>query len=86
VAKDQTHAWPGQGDVVAVDTTAAGDVWNGAFATALSAGAGEEVAGAFANAAAQISVTRPGAQPSMPGRSEVEDRLGWRLESTGGER
>lgn len=59
-------------EVSAVDTTAAGDVFNGAFAVALAEG--EDVLGAarFANAAAAISVTRPGAQSSIPSREEVE--------------
>ncbi len=65
--------WPGLA-VSAVDTTAAGDVWNGAFATALAEGATEDEAGGFANAAAAISVTRAGAQPSMPARAEVDAR------------
>jgi len=59
-------------EVSAVDTTAAGNVFNGAFAVALAEG--EDVLGAarFANAAAAISVTRPGAQSSIPSREEVE--------------
>ncbi len=64
-------AWPGI-PVSAVDTTAAGDVWNGAFATALAEGRSEDEAGGFANAAAALSVTRRGAQPGMPTRDEVE--------------
>jgi ribokinase len=63
--------WPGYA-VDAVDTTAAGDAWNGAFAVALAEGQGLHEAGAFANAAAAISVTRAGAQPSMATRDEVE--------------
>ena len=63
--------WPGL-PVEAVDATAAGDVWNGAFATALAEGASEDRAGAFANAAAGLSVTRAGAQPGMPTRAEVD--------------
>jgi len=66
--------WAGL-SVEAVDTTAAGDVWNGAFATALAAGEAPERAGRFANVAAALSVTRQGAQPGMPGRSEVEEVL-----------
>ena len=62
--------WPGH-EVAAVDTTAAGDAWNGAFAVALAEGRALPEAGAFANAAAAISVTRPGAQPSMATRDEV---------------
>jgi ribokinase len=84
VTKDVVRRWSGLA-VRAVDTTAAGDVWAGAFATALSEGAREDKAGAFANVAAGISVTRAGAQPSMPDRAEVEARLGWRLEAQGEE-
>ena len=60
--------------VKAVDTVAAGDVFNGALAVAL--GEGQPLLGAvqFANAAAAISVTRSGAQPSAPTREEI-DRL-----------
>jgi ribokinase len=57
--------------VAAVDTTAAGDVWNGAFAAALAEGVAVDEAGRFASAAAAVSVTRRGAQPSMPTRPEV---------------
>ncbi len=57
--------------VTAVDTTAAGDAFNGAFATALMLDMQAETAAQFASAAAAISVTRRGAQPSMPGRDEV---------------
>jgi ribokinase len=57
--------------VTPVDTTAAGDVWNGAYAVALAEGRGRDEAAAFATAAAALSVTRPGAQPSMPSRDEV---------------
>ncbi len=67
------RSWPGLA-VSAVDTTGAGDVWNGAFATALAEGADEGEAGEFANTAAAISVTRAGAQPSMPTRAEVDAR------------
>src|SRR6266581_2319765 len=71
VSEERTSRWPGVA-VQAVDTTGAGDVWNAGFATALAEGATEDAAGAFANAAAAVSVTRQGAQPSMPTRSEVE--------------
>ena len=70
ISADGERVFPGRA-VAAVDTTAAGDVWNGAFAAALAEGADEAEAGDFANAAAAISVTRPGAQPSMPTRGEV---------------
>lgn len=58
--------------VRAVDTTAAGDVFNGALAVALGEGRSLVEAVRFANAAAAISVTRPGAQPSAPTRAEIE--------------
>ncbi len=61
--------------VRAVDTTGAGDTYNGAFAVALAEGASLVEAARFANAAAAISVTRPGAQASVPARSEVEAML-----------
>ena len=57
--------------VKAVDTVAAGDTFNGAFVVALAEGRGVEAAIAFAQAAAAISVTRKGAQPSVPYRHEV---------------
>jgi ribokinase len=59
-------------EVSAVDTTAAGDVFNGALAVALAEGATLTEAAQFANAAAAISVTRHGAQSSAPSRQEVE--------------
>lgn len=55
-----------------VDTTAAGDVFNGALAVALAEGMPLAEALRFAQAAAAISVTRPGAQPSAPTRAEIE--------------
>lgn len=57
--------------VKAVDTTAAGDTFNGALAVALAEGQTLEEAVRFANAAAAISVTRKGAQPSAPARREI---------------
>ncbi len=57
--------------VKAVDTTAAGDVFNGALAVACSQGASLADACRFAVRAAAISVTRLGAQRSMPGREEL---------------
>ena len=61
--------------VKAVDTTAAGDTFAGALACALAEGKSLEDAVGFANAAAALSATRPGAQISMPTRAEVDDLL-----------
>jgi ribokinase len=59
--------------VSAVDTTAAGDCFNGAIAVALSEGFDIESAVGFACKAASISVTRMGAQSSLPTRKEVNE-------------
>jgi len=61
--------------VPAVDTTAAGDAFSGAMAAGLSRGMSIREAATFANAAAAISVTRKGAQTSMPTREEVQNFL-----------
>jgi len=66
----RTEAFP----VNAVDTTAAGDSFNGALGTALAAGDALPDALRFASAAAALACTRRGAQPSLPTRAEV-DRL-----------
>jgi ribokinase len=57
--------------VKAVDTTAAGDAFNGGFATGLMLGKTLIESARFASAVAAISVTRTGAQPSMPRMDEV---------------
>ena len=62
--------------VTARDTTAAGDVFNAAFAVALAEDRRIADALRFANAAAAISVTRAGAQASVPSRAEVDQFLG----------
>lgn len=70
-----TQAWCGHVPsypVKAVDTVAAGDTFIGAFVIRLVEGAPVNEAARFACAAAAISVTRPGAQPSIPSRKEVE--------------
>jgi ribokinase len=54
-----------------LDTTAAGDVFNGAIAVAISEGKDLEEAVVFANTAAAISVTHMGAQSSAPYRKEI---------------
>ena len=61
--------------VKAVDTTAAGDAFNGAFAVALINGQGPLESASWASAVAAISVTRHGAQTSMPSAMEVESFL-----------
>lgn len=58
--------------VKAVDTTAAGDTFVGGFAAALAAGNDEAQAIRFGQVAAALSVTRAGAQPSIPFLSEVQ--------------
>jgi ribokinase len=58
-----------------VDTTGAGDAFNGGFAIALAEGQTVEAAVRFGCATAGISVTRPGTAPSMPTRSEIEALL-----------
>jgi ribokinase len=59
-------------NVEAVDTTAAGDTFCGAFAVALVEGKTLKDSLQFASAAAAISVTRIGAQPSAPTRQEID--------------
>ncbi|WP_433766690.1 ribokinase [Pseudomonas putida] len=58
--------------VKAVDTTAAGDTFVGGFAAALASGKSEAEAIRFGQVAAAMSVTRAGAQPSIPTLSEVQ--------------
>ena len=59
--------------VEAIDTTAAGDTFNGALVVALSEGRTIQESIAFANKAASISVTRIGAQSSVPFRKEISN-------------
>lgn len=68
---DDDRIRPGR-KVKAVDCVAAGDTFNGAFVVALAEGRGVGEAVDFAQKAAAISVTRPGAQPSVPFRGEVK--------------
>ncbi|MDJ0921290.1 MAG: ribokinase [Henriciella sp.] len=62
-------------DVTAVDTTGAGDTFSAALVVALAEGQDPESALRFASAAAALAVTKAGAQPSLPTRSEVETLL-----------
>lgn len=70
--RTQIPAYP----VKAIDTVAAGDAFVGAFATGLAEGMSVEQAVRLGNAAAAISVTRHGAQPSLPMRKEVNEFSG----------
>ena len=69
--RQHVNAFP----VSAVDTTAAGDAFNGAFAVALMLGRSPLESAQFAAAAGAVSVTRAGAQPSMPTMEEVNIML-----------
>jgi ribokinase len=75
VVSDEGRAHEPAFRVEAVDTTAAGDIFCGAFAVARAEGLDPEAAARFASAASAISVTRIGAQPSAPTRSEIEELL-----------
>ena len=59
----------------AIDTTGAGDAFNGGFAAALSRGMAPIAAARFASATAGISVTRSGTAPAMPTLAEIEALL-----------
>lgn len=74
VNESMTEIFPTR-KVVSVDTTAAGDCFNGAFVVALAEGKGQKEAVTFANAASSIAVTRNGAQTSIPGREETDEVL-----------
>ena len=69
--KDEVKVIPSR-EVDAVDTTAAGDAFNGALAFALATKMRLEEAVGFANRVGALSVTRMGAQPSMPTIQEVQ--------------
>lgn len=74
VNKEGAQVFPAR-KVVSVDTTAAGDCFNGAFLVALSEGMNHKKAVAFANAASSVAVTRSGAQVSIPDRKETDEVL-----------
>lgn len=69
---DGQSGWARTFPVNAIDTVAAGDCFNGAFAVALLEGKDPLEAARFACAASAISVTRRGAQASMPTRADVD--------------
>jgi len=69
---DGVAGWVQPFRVDATDTVAAGDCFNGAFAVALMEGKEPLAAARYASGAAAISVTRRGAQASMPSRAEVD--------------
>ena len=73
--RDRAAVHFGGHEVEAIDTTGAGDCFAGWFAAELAAGRSLEDAARRANAAAAISVTRAGAGPSVPTKSEVESFL-----------
>ena len=71
--KDGYEFYPSVKGVRAVDPTAAGDSFVGAFCTAKCSGMERAEAMAFANRTAAITVTRMGAMPSLPTLSEVQN-------------
>jgi ribokinase len=76
-----TAGWVKPYAVDAIDTVAAGDCFNGAFAVALLEGKDPLAAARFACAASAISVTRRGAQASMPTRADLNTFLAGRGET-----
>jgi ribokinase len=74
ISKDQSTHVPGF-KVATVDTTAAGDTFNAAFAVALAKGYALKECVGFANAAAAISTTAKGAQSAMPQMRQVQSLL-----------
>jgi len=58
--------------VKAIDTTGAGDAFNGGFVTALSEGKDIFEAARFGNAVGALSVTKIGTAPAMPHRSDID--------------
>ena len=74
VQKDCAQTFPSF-PVVAVDSTAAGDAFNGALACAVAEGRPMQEAIRFGSAAGAIAVTRKGAQDSLPTRDEIMNLL-----------
>jgi ribokinase len=73
VATEENRSFVPGFKVTAVDTTAAGDVFNGTLAVAIAEGKMLTDAIRFANAAAALSVTKLGAQTSAPQRNEIDE-------------
>jgi ribokinase len=69
---DRRERFPGHPVAEVVDTTGAGDTFNGVLAAWLAAGASIDEAIRAANAAAGLSVAAPGARAGMPGREAIE--------------
>jgi ribokinase len=74
LGKDGAQHFPGF-SVRTVDSTAAGDAFNGALAVALSEGKAMEDAIPFANAAGALATTHRGAQESLPDRFAIDTLL-----------
>lgn len=72
---EQTVHIPVRSAGAVVDTTGAGDAFNGGFVAALARGADPLSAARFGAATAGISVTRPGTAPSMPALAEIQALL-----------
>jgi ribokinase len=66
-------------DVDALDSTAAGDAYCGAFAAAIALGDDTDAAMRFASAAGALATTKAGAVPSLPLRSAIDELLGSRV-------
>lgn len=73
--RDQSVSIPAVSAGPVVETTGAGDAFNGAFAAGLAEGMDPVAAARFGCACAGLSVTRPGAAASMPARAEIDALL-----------
>ncbi len=67
------NRWIAPVEVNAIDTTGAGDAFNGAFVAALAEGMDLFEAAEYGNAAGALCVTKPGTAPAMPYRAEIDD-------------
>ena len=74
--RDRRERFAGSPAPEVVDTTGAGDTFNGVLATWLAGGASLEDAIVAANAAASLSVGAAGAREGMPRRDAIEGRIG----------